>query len=311
METKEKLELLYDKLDAADCDHCMAEIAEEILAIDPRNPQGKLALWQSMDYDESMDNIEILEEALDRARAIVQSKDEAPDLENNRDDQTYCAILTNLGYTMLQNGNSERAYELGRELAEYDAEEYFPNRTLLYRAMLDLQMYNDILTTVENDPQDSVVGQHAKVISLIECGADDGVIRDEMIYALSFAPDVPFYILGIWEMPEPGDPDITEEDEYQANCAAYLADPWCANDKRVAILSGPAYVFGYLTGRLDDEKEIRALKQFYEMVGIEDDVEAAKARIEEMRNDGRDWEEVDSNALGEAAQLVEKMALGK
>ncbi|MDO5562548.1 MAG: hypothetical protein Q4F74_02945 [Synergistaceae bacterium] len=195
---------------------------------------------------------------------------------------------------------------MAKEFANFDDEGYFPSRTLIYRCMLDLDMYNEILEYLESDPLESIVGEHARVIALMETGADAGEVRDAMNYAISLAPDVPFFILNIWEFPE-DEEEIEEDMEDTLNYATYLLDPWCASDERLAVLSAPTFLFGYLTGRLDDKKEIDALKEGYEGANVLEDVEAAKKRISEMEAKGEDPEETDAFALGETAPIVEKM----
>lgn len=192
------IENLLDKLDEAETEQEIYEIGQEILSIDPKSPYGKLATWEGMPADESMDNLDMLKDALDSIRAIVDAKDNPPVIEDDRDAQVYCTIMMNLGYALLSKGDMDDALEVAREFANFDDEGFFPSRTLLYRCMLDMGMYNDILTTLEADPQESIVGEYARVISLLETDADEGEVRDALNYAISLAPDIPFFILNIW-----------------------------------------------------------------------------------------------------------------
>ena len=300
------IEQLLDKLDEAQTNEEIREIGQEILAEDPQSPYGKLAVWETMEYEECVENLDTLYEALDTIRAVVDSKTEPPVIEEDRDAQVYCTIMMNLGYTLLSEGRPEDALPVAKEFANFDDEGYFPSRTLIYRCMLDLDMYNEILEYLESDPLESIVGEHARVIALMETGAEAGEVRDAMNYAISLAPDVPFFILNIWEFPE-DEEEIEEDMEDTLNYATYLLDPWCASDERLAVLSAPTFLFGYLTGRLDDKKEIDALKEGYEGANVLEDVEAAKKRISEMEAKGEDPEETDAFALGETAPIVEKM----
>lgn len=302
MDNKQALE----KMNADDTtDEELRELAEQLLAGDPSNPYGKYALWQTMDYDESVENLDLLQDALDAIRAAVQAKTTPPVIEDDPDAQLYCEILTQLGYVQLGEDKTEDALATAQELANFDDEGYYPARILLYRCMLDLGMYNEILGTLEKDPLESVAGEHARAIAMMETDADQGEIRDAVNNAIAAAPDVPFLILGIWDMPE--EEEIEEEMEETVDYAAALMVPWCADDKRLAYLSAPTFLFGYLTGRLDDEKEIRALEKGYEEAEVLADVREARKRIEEMEKESKDPDEVDSNALGLAAQIVEKM----
>lgn len=299
-------EQLLEKLDAAEDEQEIREIGEQLLDADPTSPYGKLAIWQTMDYDECMESLDTLRDALDKIRAVVDAKDVPPAIDEDRDAQVYGTILMNLGYSLLAKGELEDALEAARELANFDDEGYFPSRTLLYRCMLDLDMHSEILETLSSDPLESVAGEHARAIAMLETGADAGEVRDAVNYAISLAPDVPFLVLGIWEMPESED-DIDEDMEDTVNYATYLMEPWCASDKRLALLSAPAFLFGYLTNRLDDKKEIEALRNGYEEANVLEDVDAAKKEVEEMESEARDPDEIDSTALGLAAEIVEKL----
>lgn len=310
------LELLYTELDQAETEEALHDIAEQILQKDPKNACGTLALWKSMEIDEAMDNLDMLEDALENQRAHILAMDKIPSVTDNRDAQVYGSMLLNLAQSYLSLAwrddenpdldKEEQALELGRELLRLDSdEEFFPARDLIYRCMIDLQMYADIFAMLENETEPSVMGEHARVIAMLETGEDSGEVRDALLYAMSLAPDVATLLLGIWEMPE--DEDIDEEEELTAMYANYLAVPWCANDRRITTLSVPAFLFCYLTERMEDKKEIKALEECYESLGVLDDVRAAKREIEEMSRDGRQLEEIDGFALGKVGELTEKM----
>lgn len=299
---------LLERLDKAESDSEIRETGRLLLEADPNSPYGKLAVWETMEYDEGMENLDMLREALDTIRAVVDARDTQPDIEEDRDAQTYCTIMMDLGYALLARKEEEEALAVAREAANFDDEGLFPSHTLLYICMLNMQMYNDILTTLEGDPQESVAGEHARVIAMIETKADSGDIRDAMNYAFSLNPDVAFYILNIWDLPEPEE-QMDDDMEETLNLAMFLSEPWCANDERIAVLSAPTFLFGYLTERLDDKKDIALLEKGYESIGVLNDVRDAKGRIKKMADDNKEVEEIDSAALGETAQINEKIAV--
>lgn len=300
------IERALDRLDAAETDEEIRAIGEELLADDPESPYGKLAVWQTMEYEESMDNLDMLFEALDKIRSVVEAKTEPPVPGEDRDAQVYCTVLMNLGYSLLVEGKPEEALSIAREFANFDDEGCFPSRTLLYRVLLDLDMYGEILDELETDPIESVAGEHARVISMIETGADEGEIRDALIYAISLSPDTPFLILNIWEMPD-AEEDVDDDMEDTLSYAAYLAEPWCSSDKRISVLSAPVFLFGYISGRLEDEKEEAALRDAYEAAGFLEEIEEAKNKIAEMTSGMADPEETDASALGYTGEILEKM----
>ena len=297
---------LLDKLDEAQTNEEIREIGEELLTQDPGSPYGKLAVWETMEYEDAVETHDMLREALDGIRAVVDAKDAPSIIDEDRDALVYCTVMMNLGYSLLADGNAEEAYEVAKEFANFDDEGAFPSRTLLYRCMLDLELYGDILDSLEADPLESVVGEHARAIALLETGAEAGEVRDAINYAISLSPDVPFFIINIWDFPEP-DEEIEDELEDVVNDATYLAEPWCKSDKRLAAISAPTFLFGYLTNRLSDEKEMKVLREGYEDAGVSERVEAFKKHIEDLEKENKDPDEIDAEALGETADILEEL----
>lgn len=297
---------LLDKLDEAQTNEEIREIGEELLTQDPSSPYGKLAVWETMEYEDAVESLDMLREALDGIRAVVDAKDAPSIIDEDRDALVYCTVMMNLGYSLLADGNAEEAYEVAKEFANFDDEGAFPSRTLLYRCMLDLELYGDILDSLEADPLESVVGEHARAIALLETGAEAGEVRDAINYAISLSPDVPFFIINIWDFPEP-DEEIEDELEDVVNDATYLAEPWCKSDKRLAAISAPTFLFGYLTNRLSDEKEMKVLREGYEDAGVSERVEAFKKHIEDLEKENKDPDEIDAEALGETADILEEL----
>ena len=297
---------LLDKLDEAQTNEEIREIGEELLTQDPGSPYGKLAVWETMEYEDAVESLDMLREALDGIRAVVDAKDAPSIIDEDRDALVYCTVMMNLGYSLLADGNAEEAYEVAKEFANFDDEGAFPSRTLLYRCMLDLELYGDILDSLEADPLESVVGEHARAIALLETGAEAGEVRDAINYAISLSPDVPFFIINIWDFPEP-DEEIEDELEDVVNDATYLAEPWCKSDKRLAAFSAPTFLFGYLTNRLSDEKEMKVLREGYEDAGVSERVEAFKKHIEDLEKENKDPDEIDAEALGETADILEEL----
>ena len=279
--TKEEL---LSRLDEAETNEEIAEIGKELIALDPESPYGKLAVWETMEYEEAMENLDMLHEALDAIRAVVEARELPALVDDDRDE----------------------AYEVAKEFANSDDEGVFESRTLLYRCMLDLELYKEIIDTLEADPLESVVGEHARAIALLETGAEHDEVFDAVNYAISLSPDVPFFVVNIWDMPE-NDDDADEEEMDVLNDAAYLAEPWCATDKRLAALSQQTFLFGYLTNRLTDEKEMKVLRSSYENIGIANRIESVKKHLDDMEKAGRDPEEIDAEALSETANILSEL----
>lgn len=305
----DRIDALLNRLEAADTDEEIRAIGKALLKEDPQSPYGKLAVWETLEFDESLDSLDMLSEALEEIRAVIDSKDESVFIEDDRDSQVYCNILMDLGYSLLSIGELEDALEIAEELVNFDDEGYFPSRELLYRCMLDLDMYDEILETLELDPLESIAGEHARAIALLETGAENDEIRGAVNYAIALAPDVTFFVLGIWEFPDEDD-DNSEGLEEAIMNATYLAEPWSKNDRRLTLLVIPVFLLGYLTGRIEDPKEIETLLQTYEYAGILEEVKQSKAKIAEMIRNDDDPERVDAVAMGEVEELLSLMSEG-
>ncbi len=302
--TKEEL---LDKLDEAQTTEEIKELGQQLLTLDPNDPQGKLAIWQAMDDEEAIENLDLLSEALDTIRAVVEAKENPGAIDEDRDSEAYASIMMNLGASLVAVGKLEEAYKIAQELANFDDEGIFPGRTLLYRCMLDLGMYEEILQKLEEDPIESILGEHARAIALLELGHDRLEVLDAINYATSLSPDVPFFVLGMWDMPE-SDDDVDEDDLDAISDARCLIEPWSKSDERLAALGATAFLFGYLTDRIDDKKEMDVLKEGYKENGILEKVEAAKKEIQDMEKKGTDLEEIDATALGLTGDILEELS---
>ena len=140
--TKEEL---LSRLDEAETNEEIAEIGKELIALDPESPYGKLAVWETMEYEEAMENLDMLREALDAIRAVVEARELPALVDDDRDALVYATVMMNLGFSLLSEGRTEEAYEVAKEFANFDDEGAFESRTLLYRCMLDLELYKEII----------------------------------------------------------------------------------------------------------------------------------------------------------------------
>lgn len=301
--TKEEL---LNSLDSAETPEEIRSIGAKLLEMDPKSPYGKLAVWETMEHGEAVEELDMLREALDAIRAVVEAKNIPSFVADDRDSVVYCTIMMELGFCLLYSGNVEEAYEIAEEFSNYDDEGIYPSRTMLYLCLLELERYEDIISKVDEDINESVVGEHARAIALIETKADSYDIRDAVNYAISLAPNVPFYVTQIWDLPESED-DIPEELADDVMDASYLIEPWCKTETRLAILSAPTFLFGYITDRLTDEKEIKLLRESYEDAGLTSLIEEAKERLAMMERKGSTPEEIDAEALSVTVGIIEDM----
>ncbi|MCF0248573.1 MAG: hypothetical protein HUJ86_08190, partial [Synergistes sp.] len=88
------------------------EIGTALLEADPNSPYGKFAIWESMDYEDEVENLDMLREAHAGLRAIVEAKDIPAFADDDADCIIYCLIMINLGYALLTLNESAEAYEV-------------------------------------------------------------------------------------------------------------------------------------------------------------------------------------------------------
>ncbi len=85
-------EMLLEKLDKAETDEEIREIGEQLLEQDSSSPYGKLAVWETMEYEDCVENLDMLREALDSIRAVVDAKTEPAVIDEDRAAQVYCTV---------------------------------------------------------------------------------------------------------------------------------------------------------------------------------------------------------------------------
>ena len=101
--TKEEL---LSRLDEAETNEEIAETGRELLALDPESPYGKLAVWETMEYEEAMQNLDMLREALDKIRAVVEAREIPALVDDDRDALVYATVMMNLGFSLLAEGET-------------------------------------------------------------------------------------------------------------------------------------------------------------------------------------------------------------
>ena len=84
-----------------------------------------------MEYEEAMENLDMLREALDAIRAVVEARELPALVDDDRDALVYATVMMNLGFSLLSEGRTEEAYEVAKEFANFDDEGAFESRTLL------------------------------------------------------------------------------------------------------------------------------------------------------------------------------------
>ena len=279
----------------------LSKLAKEILSLDPTNPRAKLALWASLEEDAAEKSLYLLEEALDAVRPLVNEG--IPGMpEDDINAETYGASLECLSVFNYNLENYEKALAYAKELVAFDDEGLYEGRIPLYCALLKQQKYGDILSALDADPLETLVGEYARAFAHHGMGEEEEAL-ESLLQAISMAPDLPFFILGIWGIPEE-DEDIDEEMEDLLHQAMALADPCLSSPANVAFMCRPVYMLGYLTDRISDPEELELLEKDFEQRDIGDQMQEAKDRIFEMIDKEQTQEEIDEEALQAVHEIL-------
>ena len=272
----------------------LSQLAKEILSLDPLNPRAKLALWASLEEEEAAKSLHLLEEALDAVRPLVNEG--TPGMpEDDINAETYGASLECLSVFNYNLENYEKALAFAKELVAFDDEGLYEGRIPLYCALLKLEKHTDILSALDADPLETLVGEYARAFAHHGMGEEEDAL-ESLLQAISMAPDLPFFILGIWGIPEE-DEDIDEEMEDLLHQAMALSEPCLSSPANVAFMCQPVYMLGYLTDRISDPEELELLEKDFEQRDIADQMQEAKDRIFEMIDKEQTQEEIDEEAL--------------
>ncbi len=297
---QEIVEALYDE----NSDDEQKRLAEELLAIDPRNPHGLLALWELLDEQEAPKRLDLLQEGVSESENRFE-ENEPGSVDEDLDARCYATLLMNLGYMLYLDGRGEEALETAQKLVDFDDEGYFDlGRTLLYRCLLDTEDFEAVLGQLESDPIMTLAGQHARAIALFETEGKEPEAGEALRDLFAMDPDLPFYLLGIFETPEDDEAYDDPELEETLHVAGYFAEIWSASPERLTFLSTPTFIFGYLTERLDDPEEVELLEKAWRDAGFLERITEAKKRLEDMAQKGADADDLTQAALEQTFEIL-------
>ena len=124
--TKEEL---LSRLDEAETNEEIAEIGKELIALDPESPYGKLAVWETMEYEEAMENLDMLREAHDAIRAVVEARELPALVDDDHSALDYATVMHNLGLSLLSEGQPDTAHDVAKDFAHCADSFYFAHPT--------------------------------------------------------------------------------------------------------------------------------------------------------------------------------------
>lgn len=241
----DEVKLLLDMASATEDDVEAEKLAREILEIDPSNMEAKLIL-----ADVAISNGDMETNRKYLGQIITECETKYGDVHKDSPvSDIYVSALERMAFSLSFDDRHEEALSVAQKLLEIDTEEQTAAKDMIYRSLLMLDRYREVLEMICSERTHTPVALHAKAIALYSLDGISSNSYEALIDAIEADPDAPFYALGIWEEPE--EPDESEIDSMLT--ALYIVEPWSKSDKLIDWLSHMTIVFGFLTERLSDE----------------------------------------------------------
>jgi len=241
----DEVKLLLDMASATEDDVEAEKLAREILEIDPSNMEATLIL-----ADVAISNGDMETNRKYLGQIITECETKYGDVHKDSPvSDIYVSALERMAFSLSFDDRHEEALSVAQKLLEIDTEEQTAAKDIIYRSLLMLDRYREVLEMICSERTHTPVALHAKAIALYSLDGISSNSYEALIDAIEADPDAPFYALGIWEEPE--EPDESEIDSMLT--ALYIVEPWSKSDKLIDWLSHMTIVFGFLTERLSDE----------------------------------------------------------
>ena len=269
----DEVKLLLDMASATEDDVEAEKLAREILEIDPSNMEATLIL-----ADVAISNGDMETNRKYLGQIITECETKYGDVHKDSPvSDIYVSALERMAFSLSFDDRHEEALSVAQKLLEIDTEEQTAAKDIIYRSLLMLDRYREVLEMICSERTHTPVALHAKAIALYSLDGISSNSYEALIDAIEADPDAPFYALGIWEEPE--EPDESEIDSMLT--ALYIVEPWSKSDKLIDWLSHMTIVFGFLTERLSDEF-LDYLESSEEGPQIKEKLNEAKATLNKL-----------------------------
>lgn len=289
-------EELLERLDNVSGESEMADIADSLLAINPRDPYGLFASWGLLEHDEQLTRLDMLFEAYETMHNLLHERDYVENPYADRDSMLFMSISLYLGLALLEKGQAEEALTVAHTLAHHDEENLCSSRALLYQAMAQLEMWNEILDHLMEDKTESIAGAYAEVLAMLETDEPKEDIDEALFDAISLDPRIPLYIIGVLELKE-GEELSNELEPDLFFTISSLIELWNATEERTSYISMFAFTFAYLRSYINDKKEIEFFDKFFKESDISQKIEDALCLLNQSKEAGKTKEQLDTEAL--------------
>ena len=250
----ERIEELLDRAYQSEDLEEIASFARQILEMDSDNPEALILLADSLDYSE--EKLELLQKARGPLRQAVEEAGllGSESLMDAEEGILYIGLLQRLGFALLSEARTEEALEVAQDIVSYDSENLTLGKTLVYRCLIDLQRFGEVLEQAMGDDEVTPARQHAVAISTFMLSGANRASYKALWDAFKVGPNIPFYILGY--IPEPDPEEMSEEEEEDFNFSILFEDAWTLSRELFNWFSSATILFGLLTDRfLEEDKE--------------------------------------------------------
>jgi hypothetical protein len=274
-------------------------LADSLLEIDPGNPVAKYIKWQSMEDEESIRDMSLLEDAIASMRPTIDILDEEDD-DDAAARALYVSMLSDLASFLYVTGEHDRAFVSASEFMKLDRDCNIIGRLVYYAVQIERGEFASVIETADSDICETPAGEFCRALAAFELEGCSAATAECLLGAFSMDPDLAYYILGLWTI---DDEDIENEDdedgyiEETMMTVAVLSELWAVSEERLAFLSIVAFAFGYLTGRMEGPEDMTMIEDSYREVGCLEDIRESRDILHAMLAEGREQEEVDEEAL--------------
>ena len=295
-------EKLLDKLEHVSNIEEIPNIAEELLALDSKDPYGLFLSWNLLggdDDSERLEHLDILQDAFHTMHDTIHDKEITDPLED-RDFNLFMTIAYSLGMSLIDLGKADEALSIARDMVHHDVEDVFKSRELLFASMADLEMWDDILDFQMDDTVGCIASLYTQALALLESGEPESEVMEALYTAVSVAPKIPLYILGILEYAE-------EDEPIEGDLAVtidFLTSIWTEKNERMDIISMIAFPFAYIRGYMKDKEEIAFLEKLYTQFDLLDRLKTTKIQLSQSEKKGKDEKALDEEALLATRELI-------
>ena len=295
-------EKLLDKLEHVSNIEEIPNIAEELLALDSKDPYGLFLSWNLLggeDDSERLEHLDILQDAFRTMHDTIHDKGITDPLED-RDFNLFMTIAYSLGMSLIDLGKADEALSIARDMVHHDVEDVFKSRELLFASMADLEMWDDILDFQMDDTVGCIASLYTQALALLESGEPESEVMEALYTAVSVAPKIPLYILGILEYAE-------EDEPIEGDLAVtidFLTSIWTEKNERMDIISMIAFPFAYIRGYMKDKEEIAFLEKLYTQFDLLDRLKTTKIQLSQSEKKGKDEKALDEEALLATRELI-------